>query len=650
MRQGKLINTNNILFLLTFVFIIYQLIYFYFFIDPHVHRIVHLGFALSVVLLAIAARTRHTAVFIIATVFVFISISITVQLVTIYPTVRGSLVLPPIQVTVGTVIVTIMCAVLSWIRFGAIFTVFFMITLVYVFLGGYFLPEGIQPPPVSVMRLITWIGGDLLNDSGVYGEILSLLANYVWLFIIFGTFLQVSGASRFIQSFGTLISGRMASGSAMLSVVSSSLEGTVTGSTVANITMSGAYTIPMMKKAGYTREQAGAIELASSNGGQIMPPIMGIAAFLLANYIGMPYSRLILYAVIPALFYYFCLAMYVEIQARKQHLGRMQAGVNIGALVKDAPLFVLPLLVLTFLMLRGMSLPLAGFWAIATIIVTGLISHSLRQDARINWRGARDSLVSGAVSASEVTIVAALLGGIAAIIEMSGLGIVLGGYLAKAFAGNLFLLLLSAAVVCLILGTGLPTVAAYIITATVLSVPIQQLGVPPLLVHFFIFVYSCYAQVTPPIGAGLLVASKLAGGNYWKTGKEALIATSIMFVFPFMMIYSPALMLQFGNLSAIQVITQFVNAIVLLMVLTVSLNRFGLTKLSLLEMGALVIAGISAVLFMVFPDVGVPLTIAAVVFSAAGLTSNIRRARRLGYQEKRQVEPIELLTKDIVSD
>ena len=210
--------------------------------------------------------------------------------------------------------------------------------------------------------------------------------------MVYGAFLQATGGLRFIQGLGARISSKVASGAGMLAVVTSTLVGTVTGSTAANITITGSFTIPLMKERGYSKEQAGAIELAASNGGQIMPPIMGAVAFILASYIGMPYVKVILYALIPALLYYACLGTYVQIQAKKGKFKRLDIPVKGRDLLLDAPLFLGPFMVLVVLLLQGFPLPYVGFWSIISMIIIGLASHFLRKgsETKINWREAKN--------------------------------------------------------------------------------------------------------------------------------------------------------------------------------------------------------------------------------------------------------------------
>lgn len=602
----------------------YQLLYTQYFLwDPQIHRIIHLGFALTIVLLAITTRRNRFLMFLLLVA----AVGVTVELVIIYPDVVGALVLPPASAIIGGIIALILCLLLTWRRFGLIFPIVTLVAFAYAIFGPYVLPEAIQPPQISILRLISWTSADLLSESGLYGEILSLIANYIWLFMVYGAFLRASGGLRFIQQLGTFISSKVASGAGMLSVVTSALIGSVTGSTAANITITGTFTIPMMKERGYTAEQAGAIELAASNGGQILPPIMGAAAFILASYIGMPYVKVMLFATIPALLYFFTLAIYVQIQAKKRHFARLESKVSGRELLLDSPLFLIPFIVLVLLLVQGYSLMFVGFWSIVSIAATGITSHLLRKEAKINWRTAKDSIVEGVVSASDISILAGVLGAIIGIVEFSGLGISLGSYLVALSGGNLFMLLVFAAIVCLILGTGIPSLGAYIITAVILAPPIVSLGVPLIAAHLFILVFAVFSHLTPPIGIGLVIASRMAGGSYWGTAREALKAAFIIFFLPFFFVYAPAIILQFEGLSLADIVMQFAVVIVLILSGSFLFNNYGLARLGFPEKGLFVIAGLSSLLFIIFPAQVWLFSLIAVISCIGGFGLNLRRSQ-----------------------
>ncbi|MBI4186451.1 MAG: TRAP transporter fused permease subunit [Chloroflexi bacterium] len=615
----------------------YQLFYTrYFLYDPGMHRITFLGFSFIVVFLAAlvaipkikSVASKIKRLFLV--LLLLVGIGLTVQLLAIYPKSLTQQFLPLPQAMVAGTIALIFCFALTWWRIGKVFGVVILLAFAYVILGPYILPEDIQPPRVSLLRLLAWTAGDIVSDQGVYGSILSFLANYMWLLMLLGSFLQAFGGLRFIEKIGMLASTRLASGPAALSVVTSSLVGMVTGVTAANIAITGSFTIPMMKQRGYTREQAAGIEEAASNGGQIMPPIMGVTAFILAEFIGIPYIKVTYHAYIPAFIYFFCVFLYVQLQAMKRGFTPLPpVKISGKELLLDAPLFILPLLVLVLLMIKGNTLVFTSFWAIITVIGTGLISSLARKKARIDWKEARQRLVGGAVSACDMAIIAGLLGALTGILEMSGLAFMIGEFFLKLSGGNLFLLLMFTAITCLILGTGLPTITAYVLTAMVLAPPLIALGVPVLAAHMFIFVYAISANVTPPIGIGIIVAQRIAGGTFWGTAWEGVKACFVTFFLPFFFIYAPAVMLLFEGLSVPSIIMHLLIALLFTMSVSFVLSDYCLAKLSLPEKMLFGVGGLLPLLALAFKAQGWLLVTIALAAFLFGLMLSRQRSRVL---------------------
>lgn len=572
--------------------VIYQLLYTQLLLyEPNIHRIIHLGFAFLVVSLAIFAARASQVKRLSALLIFIISLIITAYLALIYPKMAMVMILPPPGVMLAGAISLVFCFVIVWWRYGKLFPLIALTAIVYAIAGPHFLPDGIAPPEVSLLRLLSWTAADIKHDWGVYGDLVGFLANYMWLFMIFGAFLQAFGGIRFVYKLGILASTRFASGPAMLSVVTSALVGMVTGSTNANQAITGSFTIPLMKRRGYSPEQAGAIEMAASNGGQILPPIMGVAAFVMAEFIGMPYKQMIIYAIVPALLYFVTLAIYVQLQAMKARLTPEVIRIDVKDMMLDAPLFIIPFFVLVSLLMKGFSLMFVAFWSIVTTSVLGIASGYLRKGAKIDWQEAKERLVQGAIMASEVTIVVGLLGALTAILEMSGLGITLANLALRLSGGSQFLLLVFAALVGLILGTGLPTIAAYVFVATILAPPIVALGVPLIAVHLFILVYAVFANITPPIGVGIIVSQRLANATYMGTAREGLKAAFLAFFLPFFYIYTPAIILQFEGLSLVNIISQFCIVIVFMVSMSCVINNYAFLRLGIAEKLLFVLAG-----------------------------------------------------------
>ena len=609
----------------------YQLLYtqgkFY---DASLHRIIHLSFAFIVVLLAIlvanpASRLKQFFIFFL----IAVSVGIAVQLIMIFDEALTMLVFPPLEATVAALIGLLFCFALTWVRYGKLFIILTLIAFAYAIVGPYILPEAIQPPQVSILRLIAWLAGDIAYDWGVYGQLVSLMANYIWLFMVFGAFLQAFGGLGFIHKLGLLVSSKSAGGPATLAVVTSALVGMVTGSTASNVAITGSFTIPLMKKHGYTSEEAGAIELAASSGGQILPPIMGVVAFLMADFIGMPYARVIYHALVPALLYFLALLLYVHIQAKKRHAKPFPVEVSVKEILLSAPSFLIPFLVLVVILLQGYSLMFVAFWSIVSVVAVGTISSLLRKELRIDWREAKEKLTNGVVSSSEMTIICGLIGGLLAIGEMSGIGFKLSEVAIKLSGGNLFVLLIFSAMASLILGMGLPTVAAYVLTATVLGQALVSMGIPFIAAHLFLLFFSVFAHCTPPVGLGLVVAQKLAGGNYWRTGKQTLTAAYIVFPLPFFFVYTPAVLLRFEGFTLAEIMMQFVIIFTFLSSMAFQLNSWCIARLGLQERVFFAIGAALPLLAIIFPAQSGLLITIGVVSSMGGIGLSWRRSRNL---------------------
>ncbi|MDH3884192.1 MAG: TRAP transporter large permease subunit, partial [Desulfobacterales bacterium] len=379
---------NAIVIALTIVAIamaLYQLLYTQILIQsPDGHLITHLGFALVVVFLS-ALRTatgkKQPALIwlllllsLVVTGYLMIELDEILEYRTSIPAKSDLL--------IGTLVIIILL-VGNWMIFGKTFTIVSLVAVTYLVIGRY-LPAPFTVPAISYERLLMWLSVELGSGKGVYGTILDLSATYLFLFIFFGGVLFAFGGTRFIIGFGRWVGSKLRSGPAMVALIGSSLLGTITGSTVANITITGSFTIPMMKKSGYTPEQAGAIETVSSNGGQLTPPIMGATAFLMAGFANIPYVEIVIAAIVPALIKFICVFFYITLTAKKMEIRATVEPVKAKQLLFDAPIFFLPLGVLVFLLIKGYTLPFVGFWSIVTLIVVALISSALRKEARLD--------------------------------------------------------------------------------------------------------------------------------------------------------------------------------------------------------------------------------------------------------------------------
>jgi TRAP transporter 4TM/12TM fusion protein len=569
---------------------IYHLLYTQILIqEPDGHMITHLGFALVVVFLSLLLKnpTRQRRLLIV--VLLVLSLATTsylmIELEEIL-TYRTSIPATSDLIT-GTFIICILF-VGNWLVFGKTFPMVTIVAIAYIVFGRY-LPAPFTVPAISLERVLMWISVELGSGKGVYGDILYMSATYLFLFIFFGGVLYAFGGTRFIIGVGRWVGSKLRSGPAMVALFGSSLLGTITGSTVANITITGSFTIPMMKKSGYTPEQAGAIESVSSNGGQITPPIMGATAFLMAGFANIPYIEIAIAAIIPALLKFICVFFYITLTAKKMKIYASVEPVKGKQLLLDSPVFFLPLGVLVFLLVKGYTLPFVGFWSILTIIAVGLITSALREEARLDFRETFNKVVSGIRSASETAMICGLLGVVVSAIVSSGLAIKLPLAIEDLSQGILPIALFITMIASMLLGIGVPTPAAYILVAVGTVPTLLNMGVPLLAAHLFCFVAAVSSHITPPIAIGALVASQIAGANYWKTCWEAVKAAFAKYLLPFFFIYAPVVLLR-PDAGFVPSLLQVLAILVAIFSLQIGVSNYCFTKLRLDETLAFIVA------------------------------------------------------------
>ncbi|MDR2507285.1 MAG: TRAP transporter fused permease subunit [Candidatus Accumulibacter sp.] len=509
--------------------------------EPSINGIIHLGLAFGVLLLAGLAKKRDY----LSLTLLPAALAISCYFVLDYERILENPTYPPQAAYVASIAAAIIAVYLTWKAFGMIFPLLCFLSILYIVFGPH-LPGILRTPSVDMQRMVTLLAADVTSPWGLYGSMVILSANYLFLFIIFGSTLDAFGGLRFVMNAGSWAAGHFRSGAAALSIFSSAALGSVTGSTVANITVTGLFTIPLMKKSRYTAEQAAAIETAASSGGQILPPVMGATVFVMSGFTGIPYLAIVKASILSALIYFGLLLVYAELSARKRAILPLPPEpIDKRALLLSAPVFLLPLALLLILLFAGFSLMKTIFYCILSVAAIGvLLNFFQREDMKINWKTALDTCMRGAISGSQIAVVLAVIGMTVASIEITGLGIRMGSILVGLSMNNLYLLLLFTALASIILGCGLPSPAAYIICATILSPALIKLGVPLLQAHLFPLYYALFSHLTPPMGIGLMVACKMADSDFFKSALEAVKAALPSFLLPFIFIYSPGILLK----------------------------------------------------------------------------------------------------------
>lgn len=548
-------------------------------VGPNAHLILHLGFALAVVLLALIKKEKKRR-WLILLLLIGALLHTSYLMINLNEILMYRLVTPlPADIINGCVGVLIVLVTI-FLMFGKTFPIITLIAIAYLFFGRY-LPYPFTVADVDFTQLIVWLAVGIQGGEGLYGSILGVSANYLFLFIFFGGLLHGFGGTRFIIALGKWFGSKLKCGPAAVAVIGSSLLGTITGTSAGNVAITGSFTIPMMKNAGYTPEQAGAIEATSSNGGQIMPPIMGATAFIMSGFAGIPYIEIVTAAIIPALLYYFSVFLYVQLTAIKMNVVSKLEPISGIKLLLDAPIFIIPIIVLVVLLIKGFTLPFVGFWSMMSLILISIIS-SVRPDARLTLKGVVSPIVDGIRTACEVAVVIGSVGLIATCLKVSGLGIKLPMLIEDISYGYLIAALFITMVSSTILGMGVPAPVAYILVAIGAVPALLRMGVPVLQAHFFCFFFSVFSHITPPVAFASLVASRMSGGDYWKTSWEAVKAASTAFLLPFFIIYSSVIVFQ-GDYGYFSSIIQIVGIIFLISSLQIGLSSYCFVPLKIYE-------------------------------------------------------------------
>ncbi len=425
---------------------------------------------------------------------------------------------------------------------GLVLTGIAFVFIAYIFLGPY-LPDFLSHRGMTFKRFIDL---QILSTTAIFGSPLSASAHMVFYFLIVGAFLERSGAGQLFVNVAYGLTSRLWGGAGKAAIVSSGLLGMINGSAVANVLLSGIMTIPLMKRSGFKPAMAGAIEATASTGGQLSPPIMGAAAFILADVSGVPYADVALAALVPAILYYTSLYTVIHCYSLRHGLGpdlSLQIGEHFAGMLQRWHL-LLPIALMIFLLIERYSLLTVGAYTTVAIILVGL----LRSATRITPRDILRAAVNGTKSACEVAVPSAVAGIIVGTLVQTGMALRLQHWLLEIANGSLIFSLIGAMVLTIILGMGMPTAAAYLVSAILVAPALQELGVPALSAHLFILYFGILSMVTPPVALSAYAAAGISGANLWRTGMIAFALAIPGFIIPYAFAFSPALILQ-GSLT-----------------------------------------------------------------------------------------------------
>lgn len=414
--------------------------------------------------------------------------------------------------------------------------------IAYVFLGPY-LPGILNHNGYSLERFVTYVYG----LDGVFGVTTDVSSKYIILFIIFGAFLQMSGAGQYFMNVAFSLAGNMRGGPAKVAVISSALMGMINGTSAGNVVATGSLTIPLMKKTGYPPRFAAATEATASSGGQILPPIMGAGAFLMAEITGIKYSEIIIAATIPAILYFVSVYFMVDFQALKSNLKGIPRKLlpDRKQILKQAYLFI-PVLLLIILLVMGRSVIMAGTIGIISSFVISLFNKKTRM-------GLKDVLLAlelGMRNALQLIAIVACAGIIVGVIALTGVGQRFSSLLLSIADNNMLLALVFAMAIAIILGMGMPTTAAYAVAASAVAPGLINMGLDPLMAHLFVFYFAVISAITPPVALAAFAAAGIAGTDPMKTGVKAFQLGLAAFIVPYMFFFSPELILEGGSVAS----------------------------------------------------------------------------------------------------
>lgn len=508
----------------------------YLFVGSYEHQAIHLAFILTLMFLSAMRAAKSgfgTALYgvilllgLFVTGYVLVNLE-HLEMVVGFPDTR--------DVIVGILLILVVMEATrqAW---GVMLPIVAAIFVAY-FLYGHNLSGPLWHREFSLNYVISYLS---IGLSGIFGSFLSISANFVFLFVVFGALLEIIKVNDLFYELGKSAGRVFRGGPGQTAVISSALVGTVTGAAVANVAITGAFTIPYMKRSGYPAHVAGAIEATASTGGQLMPPIMGAAAFLMASFMGVPYASVMLAAIIPALLYFWGCVLSVQLIAVNAGLETPPEAVDKSMIMRRLPLFLIPLAILVVMLLLHYSPSLAAFWAIIVAIALSCLSR----DTRPSVMGLARCLARGALVGAQIGVALAVVGLMAQTLITTGLGTKIASLVEVWSGGHLWIALIITMLVSIVLGLGIPTSAAYALVAIVVVPGLISMDVSPMSAHFFAFYFAVVSAVTPPVALAALAGAGIAGANYMKTSLMAFKIAIAGFIIPFLVVYNPVMVLQ----------------------------------------------------------------------------------------------------------
>ena len=504
-----------------------------------IQRSVHLSFAFALVFLLYPFRTKsalnklRVRDYLFAAFAVFIGMYLTINYTRLMETAGDYTKVDMVVGIIGTLLTLEAARRVVGLPIMIIASSF----LAYAYFGAYF-PGFLTHRGYSIERIVSHM---YFTTEGILGIPLGVSSTFIFLFILFGAFLEKTGIGKLFIDIADSIAGWAVGGPAKVAVITSALEGTISGSSVANTVGSGSFTIPMMKKLGYRPEFAGAVEAAASTGGQIMPPVMGAAAFLMAEFLGIPYIEIAKAAAIPACLYFLGIFIEVHFEAKRCGLKGMpwDQVPRFWTVLKERGHLFVPLIAIIYVLTEGFTPSLAALVGLGLSVVAGMLTKATRMSIPDIF----NALEAGARGALGVAIACATAGIIVGVVTLTGLGLKMANGLIQLAGGNLLLTLFFTMIASLILGMGAPTTANYVITSTIAAPAVVMLGVPKLAAHLFVFYFGIIADLTPPVALAAYAGAGIAKADPFWTGVTATKLAIGAFIVPYIFVYNPAMVL-----------------------------------------------------------------------------------------------------------
>lgn len=424
--------------------------------------------------------------------------------------------------------------------------------LLYPFVCKW-LPGILQGRGYSVSRVFSFL---YTTSDGIYGIPISVSAAYIIMFCIYGAFLSEFGAGAFLFDFSSALTKKLSAATSKTAIVFAALVGMISGSAAGNVAISGSLTIPMMKKRGYSPEQAGAITAVAATGGQVMPPVMGAAAFIMAELTGYSYLRIMQAALIPALLFYLALGFVVHFEAKKYKIDQVGAADPrpLSEIMRAGWYNLVPILLLTFMLMIGYSPIKSAYYSAISLVVVYCAAKMAHKEAFVKDVAVKvaRAIQDGAKSTTTMAVACAASGIIVGVLSLSGLGSKLSTLIVTVSGGRVLIALFLTMLVSIVLGMGLPTTAAYLVLASVVVPALVKMGLPLLTSHMFVFFFGCISTITPPVALASYVSAGIADASLNKVGWLAVRYGLVSFVLPYMFVYGPSLLMDGGALMIVQ--------------------------------------------------------------------------------------------------